>query len=285
MICISAYLKSRKQKTRIVSAYQNGPQGSILGPILFIIFLYDLFYIYIDLDYASYADDTTSYFCRENYAEAIEFLERTINNIFAWLKNNGLVANSGKSHFLVSPYEKISLKILGSTVEYSPCEELLGITFYSEITFHKHMISLCSKANQKLSALARIGRCFTTDKRKILVNTFIAAQFNYFLLIWLCHSRTLNNKINRIQERALRIVYNDYKSNFKELLERDHSFTIQERNIQYLAIEAYKVKNGLSPVIMNDVFQFGKNSAYERRSSNHLQRTNIQAVHFWQRIY
>ena len=88
----------------------------------------------------------------------------------------------------------------------------------------------------------------------------------------MCYSRTLNNTINRIQERALRIVYNDYKSNFKELLERYHSFTVYERNIHYLAIEAYKVKNGLSPVI---VFQFGKISAYELRSGNHLQRTNI----------
>ena len=57
-----------------------------------------------------------------------------------------------------------------------------------------------------------------------------------------------------MQERASRIVYNGYKSIFKELLERVHSFTIHERNIQYLAIEAYNVKNGLSPVIMNDVF-------------------------------
>ena len=71
----------------------------------------------------------------------------------------------------------------------------------------------------------------------------------------MCHSRTLNNNINRIQERALRIVCNDYKSNLKEFLERDHSFTIHEGNMQYLAIEAYKVKNGISPVIMNDVFQ------------------------------
>ena len=85
----------------------------------------------------------------------------------------------------------------------------------------------------------------------------------------MCHSRTLNNKINRIQERALRIAYNDYKSNFKELLERNHSFTIHERNIQYL-----------SPVIINDVFQFGKNSTSELRRVNHLQRTNIQTVHF-----
>ena len=77
----------------------------------------------------------------------------------------------------------------------------------------------------------------------------------------MCHSRTLINKINRIQERALRIVYNNYKSNFKELLERE-------------------LLNGLYPVIMNDVFQFDKNSAYELRSGNHLQRTNIQTVHF-----
>ena len=198
------------------------------------------------MDYASYADDTTPYVCRENYAEPIEFLEPTINNISAWFKNNGLITNPGKSHFLVSPYEKIGLKILGSTVESSPCEELLGITIDSELTVHKHIISLGSKANQKLSALARIVKYLTIDNRKILLNSFITAQFNYCPLIWMSHSRTLNNEINRIQERALRIVYTDYKSNFKELLGRDHSFTIHERNIQYLAIEAYKVKNGLS---------------------------------------
>ena len=78
----------------------------------------------------------------------------------------------------------------------------------------------------------------------------------------------------------MRIVYNDYKSNFKEFLERNHSFTIHERNIQYLATEVYKIKNGLFAVIMNDVFQFGKNFAYELRSGFHLQRTNIQTVHF-----
>ena len=117
------------------------------------------------MDYASYADDTTPYVFRENYAEAIEFLEPIINNIFAWFKNNGLVANSGKRHFLVSPYEKISLKILGSAVKSSPCEELLEITIDSELTFHKLIISLCSKANQNLSALAEIAKYLTIDKR------------------------------------------------------------------------------------------------------------------------
>ena len=64
---------------------------------------------------------------------------------------------------------------------------------------------------------------FIVDKRKILLNLFITAQVNYCPLIWMCRSRTLNNKINRIQERALRIVYNDHNSTFEELLERNHS--------------------------------------------------------------
>ena len=117
--------------------------------------------------------------------------------------------------FLVGPYEKISLKLLSSTIEPSPSEELLGITTDSELTFYKHITLLCSKPNQKLSALARIAKYLTIDKRKILLNLFITAQFNYCPQIWMCHSRALNNNINRIQERALRIVYSDYLSQFR----------------------------------------------------------------------
>ena len=167
------------------------------------------------------------------------------------MKHNWLVANSGKSYFFISSYERISLKILDFTFESSPFEELLDITSNSGLTFHKHITSSRfrrSKANQKLSALTRIAKYLNIDKRKILLNSFVTAQFNYYPFMSMYH---------------------------KKLLERDHSFTIRKRNIQYLVIEAYNVKNGLSTVIMNDASQFRKNSDDELRSGNHFQRTNL----------
>ena len=75
------------------------------------------------------------------------------------------------------------------------------------------------------------------EKRRIVMKTFIESQFNYYALICMFYSRTINNKINRLHERALRIVYSDFKSSLEGLLMKDNSFSINERNIQRLAIE------------------------------------------------
>ena len=78
------------------------------------------------------------------------------------------------------------------------------------------------------------------DKRRMVIKAFIESQFNYCPLICMFHSRTLNNKINRLYERALRFVYSNYKLSFCELLEKDKSFAVHHKNIQSLAIENYK---------------------------------------------
>ena len=80
------------------------------------------------------------------------------------------------------------------------------------------------------------------------------SQFNYCPLIWMFHSRTMNNKINRIHERALRLVYSDHVSSFDELLKKDRSFSIHHRDIQSLAIGLYKFFYSLSSSIMKNVF-------------------------------
>ena len=78
------------------------------------------------------------------------------------------------------------------------------------------------------------------------MKAFIMSQFSYCPLVWMCHSRTLNNKINKIHERTLQLVYDDRQSTFEELLNIDKSVTIHHRNLQVLATELYKVHHRLA---------------------------------------
>ena len=96
----------------------------------------------------------------------------------------------------------------------------------------------------------------------------------------MCHSRELNGKINHLHERALRIVYEDKQSTFRGLLLKDNSVTIHERNLQNLAIEIFKVKLGVAPQIMNELFRFNSNSDYDLRSGDTLIRRNVHSVHY-----
>ena len=86
------------------------------------------------------------------------------------------------------------------------------------------------------------------------MNAFLNWQFNYCPLIWMCHNRTTNRKINRLHERCLRIIYNDKQSSFKMLLEKDSSVSIQDKNIQCLATEMYNISNGPSPPVVSNIF-------------------------------
>ena len=115
-------------------------------------------------------------------------------------------------------------------------------------------------------------------KRKVLMKAFITSQFSYCPLIWMLHSRTLNNRVNNIYERALRLRYKDNKSSFKELLEKDHSVTVHHKNLQVLLTEIIKVKNDLAPDIMKDVFEL-KEPPYNLHSeSNHFTDRNVKTM-------
>ena len=120
----------------------------------------------------------------------------------------------------------------------------------------------------------------TLNKRRILMKSFIISQFNYCPLIWMIHNRGLNNKINHIHEKALRIVYNDYSFSFEDFLNKDESVTIHQRNLQQLTIEIFKVKTGIAPIIMNEIFTFVENNTYNLRSGMHLSGVNVHSTQY-----
>ena len=106
---------------------------------------------------------------------------------------------------------------------------------------------MCRKANSKPSALSRLARYLSMKQKKLLHMLFTGAQFKYCPITWLFCSRSCDNKINKLQERALRLVYDDYETSFDGLLNKNKSFSIHHQNIQNLMIEVYKSLNKSSP--------------------------------------
>ena len=236
---IFSYLSSRTQRVKIKTSYSDKsnieygvPHGSILGPLLFNIDLIDLFFECDDSEIASYADDTTPYSCADDIPTARKF--------FSWFTNNHMKVNPCKCHILLSTKNAIDVHLEGACITSNSYEKLLGITIDSDLKFDKHVSDLCDKVSKKINALCRVTAYMSLVKRRIVMKTFTESQFNCCPLIWMLHSRTLNNEINRLRERALRIVYSDYKSSFNTLLEKDGSFSIHHRNIQSLVVESQR---------------------------------------------
>ena len=123
----------------------------------------------------------------------------------------------------------------------------MGVTIDCNLKFEEHVKNILASASRKLTALARMSHILNFSKLRLLIKSFVESQFAYCPLVWMFCSRTMNNKINKLRERALQILYKDDVSSFEELLGKDNSITIHERNIKLLSKEIYKVENDILP--------------------------------------
>ena len=154
-----------------------------------------------------------------------------------------------KCHLLITRDRGVTAEIGEFEVKNSREEKFLSVKIDTKLSFENHVSSLCKKASQKVHALARVVNFIDLAERKSLMKAFITSQFNYSPLIWMFHSRQLNNRINEMHERALR---HDNKLTLNDPLELDNSVTIHQRNLQILAIEIFKLKSSLVPEIMTE---------------------------------
>ena len=201
----------------------------------------DMFLILKTTSFTGYADDNTLFVVRENTTNVIESLEDIGENLIKWISDNLMKVNTDKFHVLLNNQGPKTTKIGNVCIKSSSCEKMLGRNFGYKLKFTSHIEEICKKAPRKLNALARIASYMSIGKRRTLMNVFFKSQFSYCPLIWICCNRSINNKIDRLHKRSLRIVYSNKTSDFGELWEEDGSVSIHFQNIRQLAIEILKV--------------------------------------------
>ena len=159
--------------------------------------------------------------------EVTKLLERDSTMLFKWFSDNQMKANISKCHLLVNKNDEVVINLGETEIKNSEYEKLLGIKVDTKLNFNEHLNDIISKASRKVNALSRVVPYMSLSKKKILMNSFFNSQFSYCPLIWMFHSRIMNNKINRLHERCMRLIYGDKTSSFEELLEKNKSISIQ----------------------------------------------------------
>ena len=209
----------------------------------------------------------------KNSNTVISRLRHDFAIISEWFYENYIVLNPDKCHFLTlgfnKPFPDFSFK--NTIIRNVNEEKILGIVIDNNLNFKSHMKKICEKANQKLSALARISKLTTSTQRKKLINSFINSQLICRPLIWMFSSKGCDKRINKIHERSLRLILNNYESSFDSLLSTLYEKTIHQRGINVLVTEVFKYLNGYFPNLMHEVF-------YLRQNHHNLRNFNAFAT-------
>ena len=241
------------------------PQGSILGPILFNIFINDLLLWIENAELHNFADDNTIS-CTENSLEELtKSLTTESEKAVKWFKENMMIVNPDKFQAIIIDRKNqcnnpTTININGIEINSENSVKLLGLEIDSKLNFDKHITQLCKKSACQLNALCRLNPLLNIDQRNVLVNSFIYANFNYCPLVWHFCSKASMKKIEKIQYRALQFLYNDYESEYSVLLQKSDKCSMEVRRLRTMALEIFKSLNNLNPLFMKDLFSKRQNT-------------------------
>ena len=273
---IADYLSGRKQRTKIGSVFSEWwkiicgiPQGSILGPLLFNVFIIGLFFLVLKCDICNFVDDNTIYSYNKLLSKILANLQLDLN-VLTWFTVNSLSPNLGKFQYMILGKcitNQLSLFINAIKIERTSEVVLLGTTIDDQLTFKTHIEYICRMAKYKLCPLQRIRNYLSTEKARLLATAFINSQFYYAPLIWMFAGKSLISKVQKIHFRTLQVLYNTYGKSYNELLILNRGISIHQKHLHFLATEVYKSVNNLNPQFMWNYFNISS-LPYELRKGN-----------------
>ena len=232
------------------------PQGSTLGPLLFIVFINDLSQ-HVGIGTANlFADDTLIYCNALEVSELNDKLQKCVNDVVDWYKHNNIVINAEKSCSMVVRSKRKSIsdvfKIVVDDCEIDHVKSMnyLGLELEETLTWNKYISKLCKKLAFKISKLSRLSKSLPKSTLLKIYNSMIQPNLDYAISVWGCTSQANLARIQRLQNYAARIIERNFdfiNIRGQELVYKLGWMTVKERFFYFQTLLIFKCIYGMAP--------------------------------------
>lgn len=254
------YVKMGQHASQSLGIVCGVPQGSVLGPKLFNVYINDIFSVSQSLKLILFADDTNIFYSSNNYHELLDTVNKELNTIKKWLDRNKLSLNIDKTKVMMfgnpTTHTDLAIFIEGRQIE-NVCEnKFLGVIIDSKLTWKSHISHIKTKISKSLSVINKVKQCLDMNALRTLYCTLVLPYFTYCVEIWGNTYQCTIDPLVLLQKRALRIIH---KAGFRE---HTHNLFIQSKLLKivdivkyYTSIILYKAFNKLLPTNLQTFFK------------------------------